>query len=354
MREPRQSSIKGAILRISTATGVSVCLAAAVVAVQPDGAGGHSVFERLAHPDNLLTLMPKHPSGDKTGDGPSLAASDFSRDFAARMPRFQLAPAEEDAATCRDDEACAAAGRPRAVLGGGRLAAAPGANQNRGASWRARAAEPSAPPLALIDEETAAAQGADAGLFHDNGQTSLLLSARLTDWRPDRVDRAPGEDGGLTQLRGQASHALNQGAWRLGPELEVGAVHLALDDLRAELGSALGPLDQTEEWYLTAQPALALRGDVDAGSGVRVSPRLKAGATWLSDTEFSPTAVLLDAPTGVGAFTAGTPMTDTFMELEAGLDVAATGRFVFSLEFDRLISDEQESNSGSMRLNVRF
>lgn len=203
----------------------------------------------------------------------------------------------------------------------------------------------------------------DAVLVARLGATSLALGGSLSadggaDARtvtltgvgqyvagPEAVD--------LRRLHGRAAHTFAQGRWRLRPEIDVGAVYLPLDEVRVDAGAGL--LDpESDDWILAARPSVAFAGDLGEVSGMRISPRVSAGATWLSQNDFSTAATLLDLETGLTGFAGALPQESLFADLEAGLDLAASNRFRLSMSYGRQFGELYEAHAGRVELNLTF
>jgi hypothetical protein len=155
-------------------------------------------------------------------------------------------------------------------------------------------------------------------------------------------------------LSGRAAGEFSQGRWRLRPELDIGASYLALDKVRLDAGEAGLFLPETDDWIFSARPSLAFEGEIEAMQGVKVLPRLRAGATWLSQDEYSVSAMMLGMPATVAGVAAITPIEETFADLEAGLGIAASDRIQLSVRYGRLFGEAFETQTGRLELNMQF
>jgi hypothetical protein len=155
-------------------------------------------------------------------------------------------------------------------------------------------------------------------------------------------------------LMGRASGRFEQGRWRLRPELDIGASYLALDKVRLDAGEAGLFLPETDEWIFSASPSLAFEGELDAMPGIKVLPSLRAGATWLSQDEFSSAAMMLDAPARIAGVAAYTPLEETFADFEAGLGISASQRLRLSVSYGRLFGEAFETETSRLELNMQF
>jgi hypothetical protein len=155
-------------------------------------------------------------------------------------------------------------------------------------------------------------------------------------------------------LSGRAAGSFAQGRWRLRPELDIGASYLALEKVRLDAGEAGLFLPDADDWIFSARPSLAFEGELDAMPGVKVLPSLRAGATWLSQDEYSSAAMMLDMPASIAGIAANLPVEETFADVEAGLGIAASERILLSVSYGRLFGEAFESQTGRLELNMQF
>lgn len=155
-------------------------------------------------------------------------------------------------------------------------------------------------------------------------------------------------------LTGTAAHTVSQGRWRFRQEIDFGANYLALGKVRLDAGEAGLFLPETDEWVFSARPSLALEGELDPVPGIKILPSIRAGATWLSQTEFQNAALMLDAPTSVAGLSAFTPLDRTFADVEAGIGVAAAERIQLSVRYGRVFGDTLDADTGRVELNMQF
>lgn len=165
-----------------------------------------------------------------------------------------------------------------------------------------------------------------------------------------------GDEGELAYgvLAGAASRSFSQGRWRVRPALDLEASYLSLEKVRLDAGEAGLFVPEADDWIFAARPSVALEGELDAGLGLTMLPSFRAGATWLSQTEFAAGALMLDAPMGVAGLAGLTPMEETFADLEAGLGFAASERLQLSVRYGRLFGDAFEASTSRLELNMQF
>ncbi len=157
-----------------------------------------------------------------------------------------------------------------------------------------------------------------------------------------------------SSLMGSAAHSFSQGRWTVRPEIDLGASYLDLQKVRLDAGEAGLFLPEADDWIFSARPSLAFEGELDPVPGIKLLPSFRAGATWLSQTDFQNAALMLDAPTSVAGLGALTPLDETFADIEAGIGLAAAERIQLSVRYGRLFGETVEAQTGRVQLNMQF
>lgn len=205
----------------------------------------------------------------------------------------------------------------------------------------------------------------DEGVFvRTMGDASFVLEGALSvdDFDSLRPISEVGVGGYLSDVpelhhsafTGSAARTFSQGRWTVRPELDLGANYLALDKVRLDAGEAGLFLPEADDWVFSARPSVAFEGQLDPVPGIKLLPRFRAGATWLSQTDFQNAALMLDAPTSIAGLAALTPLEETFADIEAGIGVAAAERIQLSVRYGRLFGESLEADTGRVELSMQF
>ena len=168
---------------------------------------------------------------------------------------------------------------------------------------------------------------------------------------------APEFHHGVVSGRAAATFAegrFSGGRWRLRPEIDLGAEYLALDKVRLDAGEAGLFLPETEEWVFSARPSLAVEGEIAGINGVRIVPHMRAGATWLSQTDFIYAATMLDTPTLSGFLSTTQTPEDVFADFEAGLGLAGGEGLLLSVRYGGMFGQAFENHTGQLELSMQF
>ncbi|MOA60942.1 hypothetical protein D3C78_1859600 [compost metagenome] len=83
-------------------------------------------------------------------------------------------------------------------------------------------------------------------------------------------------------------------------------------------------------------------------------PFLYAGASFLSQNEWTSSARLRGAPAGTGSFDTSLPIDDVIGKVGAGLAVMKAGGVDFRLQYEGQFSQHVRSNSASLKVMVPF
>ncbi|QVQ26080.1 autotransporter outer membrane beta-barrel domain-containing protein [Achromobacter deleyi] len=113
-------------------------------------------------------------------------------------------------------------------------------------------------------------------------------------------------------------------------------------------------VDGSDQFILGVSPMIEFGGRAELKNGAMLRPFLYAGASFLSQNEWTSSARLRGAPAGTGSFDTSLPIDDVIGNVGAGLAVMKAGGVDFRLQYEGQFSQHVRSNSASLKVMVPF
>lgn len=113
-------------------------------------------------------------------------------------------------------------------------------------------------------------------------------------------------------------------------------------------------VDGSDQFIMGVSPMIEFGGRAELSNGAMLRPFLYAGASFLSQDEWTASARLRGAPAGTGAFDTSLPIDDVVARVGAGLQVMKAGRVDFRLQYDGQFSEHVRSNSATLKVSMPF
>ncbi|WP_258130227.1 autotransporter outer membrane beta-barrel domain-containing protein [Achromobacter anxifer] len=113
-------------------------------------------------------------------------------------------------------------------------------------------------------------------------------------------------------------------------------------------------VDSNDQFVVGVSPMIELGGRAELKNGAMLRPFLYAGASILSQNDWTSSARLRGAPAGTGMFGTSLPIDDLVARFGAGLQVMKAGGVDFRLQYDGVFSEHVRSNSATLKVSVPF
>ena len=113
-------------------------------------------------------------------------------------------------------------------------------------------------------------------------------------------------------------------------------------------------VDGSDKFIMGVSPMIEIGGRAELGNGATLRPFLYAGASFLSQDDWTSSARLRGAPAGTGAFETSLPIDDVIGKVGAGLQVMKAGGIDFRLQYEGQFSQHVRSNSAALKVSVPF
>jgi hypothetical protein len=156
------------------------------------------------------------------------------------------------------------------------------------------------------------------------------------------------------QLR--AVYAFERGDWYVKPRVDLNATYVDTGDVtESGAGAANLVVEGSDDVYWALRPAVEIGGEVDAGSGYLVRPRVAIGITqYLNDPSQTVTARLRDAGPDGGSFTVENAMDWTAFDVGLGVDILSETGVQVSIGALAQVGENATSYGGGVRLAIPF
>ncbi|EHK62994.1 autotransporter outer membrane beta-barrel domain-containing protein [Achromobacter arsenitoxydans] len=113
-------------------------------------------------------------------------------------------------------------------------------------------------------------------------------------------------------------------------------------------------VDGSDQFIMGLSPMVEIGGRSELGGGAMLRPFMYAGATFLSQDDWTSSARLRGAPGGSGSFDTSIPIDDVVGKIGAGLQVMKAGGIDFRLQYEGQFSQHVSSNSATLKVSVPF
>ncbi|MFD4837131.1 autotransporter outer membrane beta-barrel domain-containing protein [Achromobacter sp. NPDC058515] len=113
-------------------------------------------------------------------------------------------------------------------------------------------------------------------------------------------------------------------------------------------------VDGSDQFIMGVSPMIEFGGRAELKNGAMLRPFLYAGASFLSQDDWTSSARLRGAPAGAGSFDTSLPIDDVIGKVGAGLAVMKAGGVDFRLQYEGQFSQHVRSNSASLKVMVPF
>jgi hypothetical protein len=151
------------------------------------------------------------------------------------------------------------------------------------------------------------------------------------------------------------SYAFDTGTFRVVPMVDVAATRVGFGDVRETgAGSANLTISGSNDWILTATPAVGVMGTLHESPGYRINGSMKTGVSFFSNNEYRIHSRFTEAPSGVPSFVTTTKLDTTIMNLSAALELQKASGTSFKLAYTGSFGSVSRSNGGYLRAIVPF
>ena len=113
-------------------------------------------------------------------------------------------------------------------------------------------------------------------------------------------------------------------------------------------------VDGSDQFVMGLSPMIEIGGRAELKNGAMLRPFLYAGASFLSQDDWTSSARLRGAPRGTGAFDTSLPVDDVVGKVGAGLEVMKAGSVNFRLQYEGRFSEHVSSHSAALKVMVPF
>lgn len=113
-------------------------------------------------------------------------------------------------------------------------------------------------------------------------------------------------------------------------------------------------VDGSDQFVMGLSPMIEIGGRAELKNGAMLRPFLYAGASFLSQDDWTSSARLRGAPQGTGAFDTTLPVDDVVGKVGAGLAVMKAGSVDFRLQYEGQFSEHVSSHSAALKVMVPF
>jgi len=113
-------------------------------------------------------------------------------------------------------------------------------------------------------------------------------------------------------------------------------------------------VDSSDNFIMGVSPMIEVGGRAELGNGALLRPFLYAGASFLSQDDWTSSARLRGAPAGTGSFDTSLPIDDVVGKVGAGLQVMNAGGVDFRLQYEGQFSQHVRSNSAALKVSMPF
>ncbi|NMK46991.1 autotransporter outer membrane beta-barrel domain-containing protein [Achromobacter sp. Bel] len=113
-------------------------------------------------------------------------------------------------------------------------------------------------------------------------------------------------------------------------------------------------VDSSDQFVMGLSPMIEIGGRAELKNGAMLRPFLYAGASFLSQDDWTSSARLRGAPQGTGAFDTTLPVDDVVGKVGAGLAVMKAGSVDFRLQYEGQFSEHVSSHSAALKVMVPF
>lgn len=113
-------------------------------------------------------------------------------------------------------------------------------------------------------------------------------------------------------------------------------------------------VDGSDQFVMGLSPMIEIGGRAELKNGGMLRPFLYAGASFLSQDDWTSSARLRGAPQGTGAFDTTLPVDDVVGKVGAGLAVMKAGSVDFRLQYEGQFSEHVSSHSAALKVMVPF
>jgi hypothetical protein len=171
---------------------------------------------------------------------------------------------------------------------------------------------------------------------------------------PEGIVTAHGDpDGGFVAAHARIDYRFELGGLYLKPAADVGITYLSQGSYKESgaggYGLSVGSLDLTT---VSVNPFIEV-GGVFAIDGMKANARVRGGVLALFGDDPSVNASFVGAPKGP-SFAIVNDDDDLFADLGAAIDLAVSDRLVVKGSIDALLSGDEQSVGGALRLNLSF
>ncbi|MCU6615671.1 autotransporter outer membrane beta-barrel domain-containing protein [Achromobacter mucicolens] len=113
-------------------------------------------------------------------------------------------------------------------------------------------------------------------------------------------------------------------------------------------------VDGSDKFIMGVSPMIEVGGRAELDNGATLRPFVYAGASILSQDDWTASARLRGAPAGMGAFDTTLPIDDVVGRVGAGIQVIKAGAVDFRLQYDGQFSQHVRSNSAALKVSMPF
>ena len=156
-------------------------------------------------------------------------------------------------------------------------------------------------------------------------------------------------------LHFRAAYEIPRGTWYAEPALAIDLNYIRMDNY-TETGAGDFDLDvdSADTTVLTGTPWIKLGRRVDLGGGGTLDAYASVGVSLSAGEDFDITSRFAGAPAGTGDFTTTLDTPNVVGRLSAGVELYATDRIQFRLQYDGGFADNQTENAGQIRFSYFF
>ena len=113
-------------------------------------------------------------------------------------------------------------------------------------------------------------------------------------------------------------------------------------------------VDGSDKFIMGVSPMIEVGGRAELGNGATLRPFVYAGASFLSQDDWTSSAQLRGAPAGTGVFETSLPIDDVVGRIGAGIQVMKAGAVDFRLQYDGQFSEHARSHGGALKVSMPF
>src|SRR5690606_8135216 len=137
------------------------------------------------------------------------------------------------------------------------------------------------------------------------------------------------------------------------PYMDVDAVYARMPGYREKGRDLALEVEGSDQFTFAFSPTLEVGGKVEL-NGATLRPYAFAGATFLTDDQWTTRARFAQAPDGSRGFQASLPIDDSVARLGAGLQISTPHGVEVRLQYEGEFSGRTSSNSASLKVGIPF